>query len=463
MKGGKVEVLAAVALAVSLGWGDAGGGSSGMPFEMPALIPPEFPARTFNVADFGARADGRACTEAFRRAIGACAAAGGGRVVVPKGVWTTGAVHLRSGVDLHLEEGAVIDFTDNPSDYLPAVPSTWEGVECMGYSPLVYAYGCTNVAVTGKGVLRPRMDFWRTWFDRGESGDAVMRILYRWCCEGTPLSERRVTEIPDNKMRPQLLQFNRSANILLDGFTIRESPFWTIHLFKSENVTVRNLDVRAHGSNNDGIDIEMTRNVLVEKCRFDQGDDGFVFKSGRNHDAWRSGCPTENVIVRDCHVEFAHSLLGVGSELSGGVRNVLVENCTVGKVLRLHYVKTNHRRGAFVDNITLRNIRTDKVDYVMAVETDILYQWRILPTVETRYTKISNLRIENVDCAEATRGVALWGDPHEPICGVEIRNVRIGKVSEELFESANVRDLKVDGFTAENVPQTVSGANHRGH
>ena len=462
MKRKNVWILFAVTLAASLGRA-ATGGSSDLPFEMPALTPPVFPARTFPVTDFGARADGSLCTEAFRRAIAACAAAGGGHVVVPTGVWTTGAVHLRSGVDLHLEEGAVLDFSDNPADYLPAVPSTWEGVECLGYSPLVYAYGCTNVAVTGPGTLCPRMGFWRKWFDRGEQGDAVMKVLYRWCCEGTPISERKVTDIPDNKMRPQLLQFNRSANVLLDGFRIRESPFWTIHLFKSENAIVRNLDVYAHGSNNDGIDIEMTRNVLVEKCRFDQGDDGFVFKSGRNHDAWRSGSPTENVIVRNCHVEFAHSLLGVGSELSGGVRNVLVEDCTVGKMLRLYYVKTNHRRGAFVDNITLRNVRTDKVDYVMAVETDILYQWRKVPTVETRYTKISNLRIENVDCAKAKHGVSLWGDPHEPIRGVEIKNVRIGTISGELIESANVTGVKIDGFAADMVLQTKSGSQHRGH
>ena len=436
---------------------------SDAPFAMPELTVPAFPNRTFNVADYGAKPDGTPCTKAFAQAIAACAAAGGGRVTVPDGKWTTGAIHLKSGVDLHLSDGAVLDFTDDPADYLPAVPSTWEGVECLGYSPLVYAYGCTNVAITGGGMLAPRMDFWRKWFDRGAQGDVVMKILYKWCCEGTPLAERRVTEIPDNKMRPQLLQFNRSANILLDGFRIRESPFWTIHLFKSENAVVRNLDVYAHGSNNDGIDLEMSRNVLVEKCRFDQGDDGFVFKSGRNHDAWRWGLPTENVVVRNCHVQFAHSLLGVGSELSGGVRNVLVENCTVGKVYRLHYVKTNHRRGAFVDNITLRNVKTDDVDYVMAVETDILYQWRKVPTIETRYTKISNLRIENVDCAKAKHGVSLWGDSHEPIRGVEIKNVRIGTISGELIESANVTGVKIDGFAADTVLQTKSGSQHRGH
>lgn len=433
------------------------------PFQMPDLVVPSFPDRRFSIVDYGAKPNGVECDAAFSRAIKDCAKAGGGHVVVPAGTWTSGAIHLMSGVDLHLEEGAIIDFTDNSSGYLPAVSSTWEGVECMGYSPLIYAYGCTNIAVTGKGTLRPRMDFWRAWFDRGESGDAVMKVLYKWCCEGTPLSKRRVTEIPDNKMRPQLLQFNRSANILLDGFMIRESPFWTIHLFKSENVIARNLDVYARGSNNDGIDIEMTRNVLVEKCRFNQGDDGFVFKSGRNHDAWRNGCPTENVIVRDCHVEFAHSLLGVGSELSGGVRNVLVENCTVGRVLRLHYVKTNHRRGAFVDNVTVRNIRTKSVDYVMVVETDILYQWRAVPTVETRYTKISNLRIMDVFCEEAKHGISLWGDVHEPIRGVEIRNVHIGKVTDELFESSNVLGVKIDNFSADMVCETETGKRHCGH
>jgi len=424
---------------------------------------PEFPAKTFSVTDYGAKADGTPCTRAFADAIAACAKEGGGHVTVPKGTWYTGPIHLKSNVDLHFEDGAVLDFSDTPADYLPAVPSSWEGVECLGYSPLVYAYACTNVAMTGKGTLRPRMDLWRKWFDRGPGGERAMRALYKWCCEGTPLAERNVPALEDCRMRPQLIQFNRSQNILLSGFTIRESPFWTIHLFLSGNVTVRGLDVRAKGSNNDGLDIEMTHDVLVENCRFDQGDDGFVFKSGRNHDAWRLGRPTENVHIRNCHVEFAHSLVGVGSELSGGVRNVLVEDCTVGEAWWFYYVKTNRRRGGFVDNITLRNVKTGKLTALMLVETDILYQWRILPTVEERLTAISNLTVENVSCDEAEWGVAIWGDKDRPVDGVRVKNVHIGKVTGELSVVSSAKNVKIDGLTADELPVSYAGSHHEGH
>ena len=247
--------------------------------------------------------------------VDAVAEKGGGKVVVPAGEHVcAGPIRLRSNVELHLAEGARIVFSDNPEAYLPAVPTSWEGVECLNYSPLVYAYGCTNVAITGKGTFAPKMGFWRTWFGRGKGHMEATRRLYDWCSFNAPLETRDLTKIPEANVRPHLMQFNRCKNIRLEGFKIRESPFWTIHLYLCDGAVVRGLDVYAHGHNNDGIDIEMTKNVLVENCRFDQGDDAVVIKSGRNHDAWRLDTPSENIEIRNCTVVNGHVLLGIGSK-----------------------------------------------------------------------------------------------------------------------------------------------------
>jgi len=365
--------------------------------------------------------------------IDAAAANGGGRVVVPAGEhFIAGPIRLRSNVELHLEEGARIVSSDNPDDYLPAVQTSWEGVECLNYSPLVYAFGCTNVAITGKGTFAPKMDGWRMWFGRGKGHMEATRRLYDWCSFNAPMAERDVTKIPDSKVRPHLIHLNRCRNVRLEGFRIRESPFWTIHLFLCEDVVVRGLDVYAHGHNNDGIDVEMTRNVLIEDCRFDQGDDAVVIKSGRNQDAWRLNTPSENIEVRNCTVVNGHVLLGVGSEMSGGVRNVYMHDCVLeSEAYRLFYVKTNERRGGFVEDIRMENVKAGKVRFgVMSVGTDVIYQWKDFPTHEVRVTPIRNLSMKNVTVEEAERLVDICGDARNPVDGVTLENVSLGKARE---------------------------------
>ena len=406
-----------------------------------------FPERTFSVVDYGAKADGTKCTAAFAAAIAACEAAGGGHVTVPKGVWHVGPVHLRSNVDLHLEDGATLSFSDDLADYLPPVLSSWEGLECMNYSPLVYACGCTNVAVTGRGVLQPRMAKWERHFrETATDIQGARGILYRWGAEDCPVEKRVMPTASKAVMRPQLLQVNRCVNVKLEGITVRDSPFWTLHLYQSENVVVRGVTVRAHGFNNDGLDIEMTRNVLVEDCDICAGDDGIVLKAGRNRDAWRVGRPTENVTVRNCRVPSATALLAVGSELSGGIRNVLVEDCEVGDVARLYYVKTNRRRGGFVDNVIMRNVKVRSACELMSVKTDVLYQWSVFPDYERKLTKISNLVLENVACEGARDGLCIAGDAELPIDGVVFRNVRIGTVMNELSKVRNAVNVRSENL-----------------
>ena len=280
------------------------------PFPMDSVYLCTFPNKEFPITKYGAeKGNNHLNTQAFAKAIEACHRAGGGRVVVPAGEWFTGPIHLKSHVNLFLEEGAVVKFSDNPNDYLPAVMTSWEGLECYNCSPLIYAFECENVGISGKGTLAPVMDTWRTWFKRPEAHLNALRQLYSMGSTDVPVEQRQMAK-GENHLRPHLIHFNRCKNILLEDFHIRQSPFWTIHLYLCNSGVVRHLDVQAHGHNNDGIDLEMSRNFLIENCKFDQGDDAVVIKAGRNQDAWRLNTPSENIVVRDCDILNGHTLLG---------------------------------------------------------------------------------------------------------------------------------------------------------
>lgn len=412
------------------------------PFKMEAIKEYVFPDRSFNIKDYGAMAgDGSMCTRAIAKAIEECANAGGGHVIIPEGEWLTGAIHLKSGIDLHIEEGAVLRFTDDYLCYLPAVKTSWEGVECYNYSPLIYAYECENVAITGKGTINPKMDFWHTWFDRPESHIEATRLLYTMGATDVDVEKRQMTQ-KGYDMRPHLIQFNRCKNVLLDGFKVRESPFWTIHMLLCDGGIVRNLDIKAHGHNNDGIDIEMSRQFLVENCVFDQGDDAVVIKSGRNADAWRLNTPTENIVIRNCTIKQGHTLLGIGSELSGGVRNIYMKDSKVEEVRRLFYVKTNHRRGGFVENIHLDGVKTGHVQRLFAIDTDVVYQWKDFPDYETKYTRIEGLYLSNVECDSADGVIEINGDSALPPKGIELKNIKVGKAIDFFKKVTNASDIK---------------------
>lgn len=418
------------------------------PFAMDSVRVCIFPEADFPITKYGAVEGGETDnTAAIAEAISECNKAGGGRVVIPSGTWLTGKIHFKSNVNLHLEEGAVLKFSDNPADYLPAVQTSWEGMECFNYSPLLYAFECENIAITGKGVLSPNMNVWKKWFPRPEAHLNALKELYTQASTDVPVEERQMAK-GENNLRPHLIHFNRCNNILLEDFVIRESPFWTIHLFMCNGGLVRNLDVKAHGHNNDGIDLEMSRNFLVENCTFDQGDDAVVIKSGRNRDAWRLNSPCENIVIRNCIVKKGHVLLGIGSEISGGVRNVYMHDCSVqGSVFRLFYVKTNRRRGGFVENIYMKDVEADDVQNVMEVATDVLYQWKdLVPTYEERLTRIDGLYMENVSCKTADAIININGDAELPVQNVEIKNVTVDVVRKFVREVNNAENV-----TEENV------------
>ncbi len=382
----------------------------------------------------------------IQSAIEKLSAQGGGVVEVAAGEYLLkGPIHLRSDIELHLAEGSRLVFHEDPEYYKPAVMSSWEGVECLTLSPLVYAYGCTNVSVTGTGVLTPKMDVWKVWFERPAGHMEAMAKLYDWCSfQKVPVKDRDVTKIPDSNVRPHMMQFNRCRNVRLEGFKIHESPFWTIHLFLSEDCVLRNLSVYATGHNTDGVDVEMTRNVLIEDCVFDQGDDAIVIKSGRNRDAWRLATPSENIEVRNCRIVNGHTLLGIGSEMSGGVRNVYMHDCELtSDCINLFYCKTNERRGGFIENIRMENVKAKNVRRsVCGVETSIVYQWKAFPTHEVRVSKIEGLTLKNIQVESARWLVRIRGDKREPVKNVTLENVTCAKVKEP-NDVRNVENLVI--------------------
>jgi len=419
------------------------------PFPMDTIKVLIYPDKDFRITDYGAIEGGESDnTNAIAEAIKACNEAGGGRVIIPSGIWLTNAIHFKSNVNLHLEEGAILSFSDNPANYLPAVMTSWEGMECYNYSPLLYAFECENIAITGTGTLQPKMDTWKIWFKRPKPHMDALKELYTMASTDIPVEQRQMA-VGENNLRPHLIHFNRCKNVLLDSFKIRESPFWTIHLYMCDGGVVRNLDVKAHGHNNDGVDLEMTRNFLIENCTFDQGDDAVVIKAGRNRDAWRLNTPCENIVIRNCTILEGHTLLGIGSELSGGIRNIYMHDCAAPKsVHRFFFIKTNHRRGGFVENIFMKNVKSGKTQRVLEIDTEVLYQWKdLVPTYETRLTRIEGIHLENVTCKEADAIYELKGNEKLLIKDIEIKNVHVDKVNKFIKKVENTEGVMEENVT----------------
>ena len=418
------------------------------PFPMPALRVPDFTgAAYFSIVRYGAVAGNQAKTSvAIRTAIAAAHAAGGGKVVVPAGNWLTGPIHLKSNVNLHVENGATLLFSSNPRDYLPPVPTSWEGIECLNYSPLIYAHGCENVAVTGTGRLEAQLDVWREWYLRPKAHMDGLVELYQMARAGAPVERRDMTKGAAN-LRPHFIQFNRCRHVLIEGISIQNSPFWTIHPYLCRDVVIRDVRISAHGHNNDGVDPEMSQNILIEDCVFDQGDDAVSVKSGREDDGWRLATPSRNIVMRNCLVKNGHQLMAIGSEISGGIENVFVDHCRVeqgegvkSRLNNLLFVKTNERRGGFVRNIHLSNIRSTAIaGGVLSVDTDVLYQWRTLvPTYQRNLTPIEGLHIRNVSAVSAQYRASVRGEKTLPVKGVTLSDVQVGKITGKAVELTNV-------------------------
>ena len=448
----------------SLGFGGgarAGAGWAMVPQILARIRPPSFPARDFPVTNYGAVGDGkRMNTDAFRRAVAACSAAGGGRVVVPAGRFLTGPIHLKSNVNLHVSDGATIAFSQDPKDYLPVVFTRWEGMEMMGYSPLIYAFEQENVAITGRGTLdgQGSTTVWWPWkgrwkqhpeWDRGPTQKAARDRLFEMAEAGIPVEQRVFAE--GSYLRPQFIQPYRCRNVLIEGVTVVNAPMWQINPVLCQNVTVRGVSVVSHGPNNDGCNPESCRDVLIEGCLFDTGDDCIAIKSGRNADGRRINVPSENIIVRDCQMKDGHGGVTLGSEISGGVRNVFVENCrmdspNLDRALRF---KNNAMRGGVLENVYMRNVTVGQVkDAVVSV--DLYYeegqQGPFVPVVR-------NVELRNVTSRKSRYVLYMRAYPRSEISDVRVIDSRFEGV-ERGNVTEGVRDLEFEDVLINGRPAT---------
>jgi polygalacturonase len=312
---------------------------------------PRFPRRFFRVTDFGAKGDGTTLdTSAFAKAIAACRRAGGGHVVAGEGgTFLTGAIHLLSNVDLHVEENATILFSQDPADYLPAVFTRWQGIELMNYSPFIYCYGQRNVAVTGAGTLNGQADasHWWNWKSL-ETPD--FNALETMADDNVPVSQRVFGE--GHYLPPQMIQPFASDTVLLQGVTVINSPFWHLNPNLCRNVTVEGLTISSSGPNTDGCDPESCDGVVVRNVTYDTGDDCMAIKSGRDADGRRVNVPCQNVVIEHCDFAGGHGGITIGSEMTGGVQNVYARDLTMNSanLQAGHRIKTNTLRGGYVRN-----------------------------------------------------------------------------------------------------------------
>jgi polygalacturonase len=416
---------------------------SRVPEILARIAPPQIPAREFVITQFGAVADGRTdCTAALAKAVAACAAAGGGRVSVPAGQFLTGPVHLKSNVELHLAPDAILKFSTNPAAYLPAVFTRFEGMECYNYSPLIYALEQTNVAVTGAGTLDGQAEetTWLAWKGRKGPAEGTQKAarqkLDQMNNDGVPVEQRRFGT--GDFLRPDFIQFNRCRNVLVEGVKIRRSPMWEIHPLLCTNVIVRGVDILSHGANNDGCDPESCSDVLIEKCVFDTGDDCIAIKSGRNNDGRRVGVPSQNIIIRGCTMRDGHGGTTIGSEISGGCRNVFVEDCEMSSpnltcALRL---KSNAMRGGTLEDIFMRNVNVGLVKESV-LQINFFYE----EGARGAFNPVArNVVMENIRVAQTPRVLEVRGLTAGSISGVRIYHSTFQKIKKtDVVENADVK------------------------
>jgi polygalacturonase len=407
------------------------------------IVPPSFPDRDFDITQSGAVGDGQTdCTEAIAKAIDACTSSGGGHVIVPAGEFLTGAIQLKSNVDLHLAAtNSVLKFSTDPNKYLPAVFTRFEGIECYNYSSLIHAFGQENIAVTGQGMLDGQADDsnWLAWKGRKGGGagtqTAARKRLDDMNNQDVPVEQRRFGN--GDFMRPNFIQFNLCRNVMIEGVKIRRSPMWEIHPLLCTNVIVRGVDILSHGANNDGCDPESCNGVLIEKCIFDTGDDCIAIKSGRNDDGRRVGVPSQNLVIRDCTMRDGHAGTAIGSEISGGCSNVFVENCEMSSpnlvsVLRL---KSNAMRGGVTQNIFARNIKVGFATNILLI--DFLYE----EGAKGPFKPVArNVVMENINVEQTLRVLNVRGFPASEISGVRIYHSTFKQVQKpDVVENADVK------------------------
>ncbi|MCR5642770.1 MAG: glycoside hydrolase family 88 protein [Prevotella sp.] len=436
---------------------------------------PVIPDATMSITKYGAKPTNTAAQnqKAIQKAIDLCSKKGGGRVVVPSGQkFLTGAIILKSKVNLHVEEGATLEFAFQPELY-PIVETSWEGLECFNLSPCIYAFKAHDIAVTGKGTIDGggSNDTWWPWCGSGRFGakeggiaqnkGARARLL-KAGEDGVPMyiseegGKRKKKEIKRSPervfgatdgLRPQLVNFNKCERILMEDVTLLRSPFWVIHPLHSTDITVRRVKMINDGPNGDGCDPECCDRVLIEDCFFNTGDDCIAIKSGRNRDGRERNMPSKNIIIRNCEMKNGHGGVVVGSEISGGCQNVYAHDCVMDspnldRVLR---IKTNSCRGGIIENINMRDIKVGQCGEAV-IKINLDYEHNEIccrgfnPTVR-------NINVENVTCNKSKYGVLVVAlDTVCNVYDVNVKNCKFDGVAQGNKITGQTRDIRYDNY-----------------
>lgn len=382
------------------------------------IVPPKISKNILLITRFGAVGNAKTnCKPAFDKAIKAAKEKKGGKIVVPPGTYLiNGPIHMTSNLCIELQKGAKLVFGTNPEDYLPAVLTSWEGTFIYNYSPFIYAYKLENVAIIGEGEIDGNAkDSFSKWTEKQSTSQQLTRKMNR---ENTPLPQRIFGK--GHFLRPQLVQFFECKNILIEGVTIKNSPFWCVHLLKSENITARKVKFEAFNKNNDGFDPEYSKNILIEDIDFNNGDDNVAIKAGRDYEGRRTAISSENIIIRNCRFKGLHGVV-IGSEMSAGVQNVFVESCKAsGYCKRGIYLKSNPDRGGFIRDIYVKNVEFGEVEDCFFITSFYHGEGKGFET------DIRNVFVDNVKCRKATNaGVVIQGYPTKKVKDIYFSNVTI--------------------------------------
>lgn len=390
----------------------------------------------------------------LQHAIDSCSYLGGGKVVVKSGnYYLNGALYLKSDVNLHLERGCYLRFSGRASDFLPVVLTRWEGTELYGYSPMIYAYKANNIAITGQGTIDAQGGIEFAAWSEMETKD---RDLLREMGDNLVPVYKRVFGF-GSTLRPSCIQPYSCSRVLIEGITIKDSPFWTIHPLYCDNVIVRGVTIDSHFPNNDGCDPESTCNVLIENCVFRTGDDAVAIKSGRDRDGRHIGRASKNIVIRNCKFYSECNGLCIGSEISGGVSNVYVNNVEIGTVKNAIYFKSNKDRGGYIRNIFIDNVKVERTKgAVLRFETNY-FGFR----GGNYCTLYENFLIKNVKANTSDNyAVIMDGNANKKIQNVQIENFTVLK-AKHLYHVCNIENVHFIKSSVNNVEIPPTPKEHK--
>ena len=419
------------------------------PFTLESIPPFDFSINTCPINNYGAVGDGKTLnTSSFQKAIEECAKKGGGRVIIPAGNWLTGAINLQSNIELHLENNSRIIFSSNPSDYLPVVFTRLEGIELYNFSSLIYAKDAENIKITGNGTLDGNGQDWMSWKNGEKKG---LKKLSNFARENVP-PEQRIFGYTESGLRPSFIQLVRCKNITLTDFLITNSPRWTIHPIYSEQIVMQNLRVETDGFNTDGIIIDSSKNVLIENSTLKTGDDTIAIKSGLDQDGWRVNIPSENIIIRNSTILGGHSAIAIGSEMSGNIKNVYLQNLKFDGIDQGIRVKSLAGRGGIVENIWAKNIQIGSATNV-AVKFDLTYDASTIKPNTKKIPTFRNFYIENLSVSDTNLAIQLDGLTDSKISNVHFKNIiATAREGADIKNSKNIDFENIDFSKIEKQP-----------